>query len=356
MFEEYKNRMKRKGKYLSDALRYNSEVVVNATWMQSTSYRPVIVKRIESGLPVFDEDTDEILDAHFEQKSKYNITGDEVAYWLRFRPRAMQDHPEIAVGSYVSIPDCDGDRETWLIIHVEDDGEQKWLQVLKTNYVYKWIYQGKIYEVLGCQRYASSYNSGVFFGDRTTSIENINGFWCPTNSDTAKIGYDQRFIISDGSREVPICWSVSKIETTIPVGLTKFALSQVSFDPIHDNAELGICNYYDSPITPEVPDLSTELQRAAIITYSGTRPTIKVGGSAKTFTAVFKHEDTTVSKWTVSDENGDISANTNYIIEYVGNQMKIKVAQNYNLIGTVLIVQAIGSDGSTAEVEIEVIG
>ena len=73
MFEEYKNRMKRKGKYLSDALRYNSEVVVNATWMQSTSYRPVIVKRIESGLPVFDEDTDEILDAHFEQKSKYNI-------------------------------------------------------------------------------------------------------------------------------------------------------------------------------------------------------------------------------------------------------------------------------------------
>ena len=44
-----------------------------------------------------------------------------------------------------------------------------------------------------------------------------------------------------------------------------------------------------------------------------------------------------------------------YTIEYVGNQMKLKVAQNYNLIGTVLIVQVIGSDSSTAEVEIEVV-
>ena len=35
--------------------------------------------------------------------------------------------------------------------------------------------------------------------------------------------------------------------------------------------------------------------------------------------------------------------------------MKLKVAQNYNLIGTVLIIQVIGSDSSTAEVEIEVV-
>ena len=80
-----------------------------------------------------------------------------------------------------------------------------------------------------------------------------------------------------------------------------------------------------------------------------------MGGSYKTFTPAFKDESTTVSKWTVSDENGDISGNTNYTIEYIGNQMKLKVAQNYNLIGNVLIVQVIGSDDSTAEVEIEVI-
>ena len=156
MFESYRARMARRGNSLADVLQRQSEAVVNATWMQSVSYRPVMVKHIDSGLPQFDEMVDEILDAHFEQKSKYNITGDEVAYWLRFRPRAMQEHPEIAIGSYVSIPDCEGNREIWLIVHIEDDGEQKWLQVLKTNWVFKWIYQGKIYEVLGCQRYASS--------------------------------------------------------------------------------------------------------------------------------------------------------------------------------------------------------
>lgn len=150
-------------------------------------------------------------------------------------------------------------------------------------------------------------------------------------------------------------YQVSKLEDTQPHGLTAFKFTQETFDPVHDNAELGICNYYDSQITPEVPDTSTELQQTATITYSGTKPTIKVGGSWKTFIPAFKDESTTVFKWTVSDENGDISGNTNYTIEYIGNQMKLKVAQNYNLIGTVLIVQVIGSDSSTAEVEIEVV-
>ena len=58
----------------------------------------------------------------------------------------------------------------------------------------------------------------------------------------------------------------------------------------------------------------------------------------------------------VSDENGDISGDTeNYTIEYNGDKLRLKVALNYNLIGTVLIVQLIGSDGSTAQLSVEVI-
>ena len=186
-------------------------------------------------------------------------------------------------------------------------------------------------------------------------MDNVTSAIVPTNSDTVKISYNQRFIISDPKRYPPIVYQVSKIEDTQPHGLTTFKFTQETFDPVYDSAELGICNYYDSQITPEVPDPSTELQQTATITYSGTKPTIKVGGSYKIFTPAFKDEATTVSKWTVSDENGDISGNTNYTIEYIGNQMKLKVAQNYNLIGTVLIVQVIGSDSSTAEVEIEVV-
>ena len=188
-------------------------------------------------------------------------------------------------------------------------------------------------------------------------MDNVTSAIVPTNSDTVTILYNQRFIISDPKRYPPIVYQVSKIEDTQPHGLTTFKFTQETFDPVHDNAELGICNYFDSPIEPRPSesDSHIELQQTATITYSGTKPTIKVGGNWKTFTPAFKDESTTVSKWTVSDENGDISGNTNYTIEYIGNQMKLKVAQNYNLIGTVLIVQVIGSDSSTAEVEIEVV-
>ena len=153
-------------------------------------------------------------------------------------------------------------------------------------------------------------------------------------------------------------YQVSKLEDTQPHGLTTFKFTQETFDPVHDNAELGICNYFDSPIEPRPSesDSHIELQQNATITYSGVKPTIKVGGSYKIFTPAFKDESATVSKWTVSDENGDISGNTNYTIECIGNQMKLKVAQNYNLIGTVLIVQVIGTDNSTAEIQVEVIG
>lgn len=177
----------------------------------------------------------------------------------------------------------------------------------------------------------------------------------PSNSDSLTIGYNKRFIISDERRYPPIVYQVSKVEDTQPIGLTTFKFTQETFDPTHDNAELMICNYYDSPIEPEVPNIEEELKGTAIITYNGTKPTVKVGGSYKIFTPAFSDETVTVDKWMISDENGDISDNTNYIIERDGDLLKLKAALNYNLIGTVLIVQLIGSDGSVAELSVEVV-
>ncbi len=153
-----------------------------------------------------------------------------------------------------------------------------------------------------------------------------------------------------------MAWTISKYEDTQPIGLIKLKFTQETFDPTHDNAELMLANYYDSQITPEVPDAETELKQTATITYNGTTPTIKVGGSYKIFTPVFSDDSATVDRWTISDENGDISADTeNYTIEYDGQKLKLKVAQNYYLIGKVLIVQTYGSDGSTAELKVEVV-
>ena len=165
------------------------------------------------------------------------------------------------------------------------------------------------------------------------------------------------FMITDPRRSIPLVWSVSKIEDSTPIGITEFKFTQETYSPTLDNKELMLCNYYNSEIIPKVQDTETKLRQVAAITYSGTKPTIKVGGSYKIFTPVFSDETVTVDKWTISDENGDISADTeNYTIKYDGQKLKLKVAQNYLLIKKVLIVQVIGTDKSTAEIKVEVIG
>jgi hypothetical protein len=190
-----------------------------------------------------------------------------------------------------------------------------------------------------------------------TSVVNGNAIaWMATNTDTQLIDHNQRFLISDYGRKTPLCFGVGNIVDTMPIGVTKFILSQQTFDPIHDNAELMLANYYDMAIEPTIPDIEEELFGTASITFSGTKPTVKVGGSYKTFTPVFSVEGTTVAKWLVSDENGDISGNANYTIKHDGELLKLKVTTNYYLIGKVLIVQVIGSDGSTAQLEVEIVG
>lgn len=189
-----------------------------------------------------------------------------------------------------------------------------------------------------------------------TFTDNVTAIWLPTNNDTLTIGYNQRFLISDERRFPPICYQTSKIEDTQPIGLTKLKFTQETYNPSTDNHELMLADYYSSSIIPEVSETETETRKTATISFNGVAATVKVGGSYKVFTPVFSNEFVTVKKWTISDENGDISADTdNYTIQQDGQQLKLKVAQNYSLIKKVLIVQVIGSDNSTAELKVEVV-
>ena len=134
-------------------------------------------------------------------------------------------------------------------------------------------------------------------------------------------------------------------------------MNQSTFNPSADNPELMLADFYVGSVEPSEPDIEEELSGTAAITYSGTTNTIKVGGSVRTFTPVFSGEGVTVTQWLISDENGDITGDMdNYTIEYVDQLLKLRVAQNYYLIGKVLIIQCVGSDGSTAEVQIEIVG
>lgn len=362
MFESFRKRMERNGLDYGEVLRKQSDIVVEATFNQSVSHRKVMVKWINSGLPHFDEWRDELLDAHIEQKSKFNINGDELTYWLRFRPHAHIDHPEIRVGSYVNIPDSDGNYETWLIVHVDDDNEQKWFQILKCNYVFQWIHKGKIYKCLGCERYANSYNSGIFVMEKTINVENIAGAYMPTNDDTDLIEYDQRFMITNGNRDVPICFRISKIILTNPIGVSRFSLAQDQYDPEHDNKELRICNYYDFAIEPESAYEHSPLPEFHITGVNGYK-NIKAGGSGRIFSVDIPDTEECDIMWTLVDGDnvyttGSYENSTttygDYTVITTDRTAKIKVKQNYDLVGRILVLKAKCSDGRFSSIEIEV--
>ena len=358
MYEGFRNRMSRRGSFMGETMRLQSDAIVDATWLNSVAARRVQVKWLDSGLPPTYASADEFddpLDAHFELKSEYSISSGASPYYLTFRPGELMRHPEIKVGSYVCIPNVDNVPEWWMIIFVEDDNELKKSYIMKCNWIFRWVVNGKIYSHLGILRSGSSTREAD--ENSYTTMVNGNGvMWTATNSDTQTLRYGQRLLISDKGRMPPLCYGIGDIVDTRPIGLTKFVLSQNTFDAMHDNAELMLANYYDSNVEPEDSKQDIETSGTVDITYNGTQPTVKVGGSYKVFTAAFSNENVSVDKWLVRDANGDILADTsNYTIEYLDKQMKLKVALNYELIGTVLTIKVIGTDGSVAETRVEVI-
>jgi hypothetical protein len=356
MFDAYKNRIAARGRNMSEMLRMQSNMVIEQTWDRDPNYRQVYVVKVDSGLPEVTVEH-ELIDVKFNVKTYSDIKSDEPSYWMQFRHGEEKRHPEIGIGSYIYMEDEDGEWKWWMIQHLDERPAFRQYQILECNYTFRWIADGKIYSCLGIQRIQQSYNSGSWDGDRFTFVDNITSAILPANNDTFTITYNHRFMITDPRRPTPLVWAVSKIEDSTPIGLITLKFTQETYSPTLDNRELMLCNYYSSEIVPEAPVLEPTFQPTAEITYSGAAPTIKVGGSYKVFTPVFSDESVTVDKWTVSDENGDITADTtNYIIEYDRDKLKLKVAQNYYLIGKVLTVQVIGTDKSTAEISVEVIG
>ena len=353
MFDHYKSRMAHRGANQSEMLRMQSNMVIEQTWDQDPNYRRVYVVKVTRGLPIV-TDKHELIDVKFNVDAYQKVGSDEPAYHLQFRHGAEKRNPEIGVGSYVYMSDEDGEWKWWMIVSLDERPQFRQYAILECNWKFGWVIDGKIYYHLGILRNGSSTREAD--ENSYTSIVNGNMIcWMSTNMETQTIGHDQRFLISDAGRMPPLCYSVATISDSMPIGITRFVMSQNTFDQIHDNADLMLANYYDGSVEPVEPDIAQELSGAATISYSGTKPTIKVGGSAKTFTPVFSVEGTTVAQWLVSDENGNISDNENYTIERDGENLKIKVELNYNLIGTVLIVQLVGDDGSTAELSVEVI-
>lgn len=349
MFEHYKSRMAHRGSNMSEMLRMQSNMVIEQTWDRDPNYRRVYVVKVARGLPIV-TDKHELIDVKFNVDTYQKVGSDEPAYHLQFRHGAEKRNADIGVGSYIYMEDEDGIWKWWMITGLDERPQFRQYTINECNWELGWVLDGKIYHQLGVLRSGS----GDIDDNSYTSIVNgVLSIWLPTTEDSVLIGYNQRFLISDTMRTIPLAWEVSHIEDANPFGITKLKMKQTTFDDAHDSAELMLAGYKSASMEPS--ESMCETTSGVEISYSGTNPTVKVGGSWKVFTPKFNTDGVTVDRWLVSDKDGDISGNTNYTIERDGELLKLKVAQNYNLISTVLTVQVVGTDTSVAELKVEVI-
>jgi hypothetical protein len=338
------------GGYEGEAKRRNAQKIMDASWMRDPATKLVYVKWVDSGLPVIDDDDIPVY-AKYNIKSYHNITGDSIAYLLQFRLEDMRDHPDIKVGSYVSIPNEMDEPEWWLIVHYDDRPQFRQFSILKCTWTYKWVSRvsGRrvIYQCLGAPRKQNSYNSGVWLDYTTQTVENQEVLWLPTNDDTKTILYDTKFLKSSPGRYPPLRWTITKIEDTATEGISKFTLAQDQFDPSKDNIELMIANYYDSHVEPEVLEVEEVPTVSDLeIVYSGS-PAVRAGGGYKKF----------ILKTRVNNELVDITDDIVWSIVFDGNEdkvecitkdnmFKVKCLPFYDLVGKTFVITAESKRGS----------
>jgi hypothetical protein len=178
--------------------------------------------------------------------------------------------------------------------------------------------------------------------------------WLPTNDDTKTILYDTKFLKSSPGRYPALKWSVTKIEDTATEGISKFTLAQTQFDPMRDNAELGIADYWESAVEPEILESEEIITDSDLeITYSGY-PAVRAGGGYKKFTLKERMDNELVDvegdiEWNIYfDGNEDkLSCISN------GNTFKVKCSNDYSLIGKIFTIVAESAyDSQTLIVEV----
>lgn len=173
-------------------------------------------------------------------------------------------------------------------------------------------------------------------------MENQSKLILPYNDCTKTLQYRRRLLISN-NQDNPIAWEVSKIEDTYPPGVLFITLTQDLFDPVKDNKELMVADYYETPVEPQEKD--TAGKKEINITFSG-KPEIKVGGGYKTFS----YEADTTYTWNISGLE-----TSQYNIIETENKIKIKVVNDYNLIGSIVTLSLLQGETIVSTLEVGVV-
>lgn len=449
MYEEFKARMARQGSYMGQAFKNQSDMIMDATFSRDPAYRICYLqekdaifpeqtlngykqaKAVYAGREVYDMDDIrgfERIEAKFLVHTYRSLSANDAEdYYLQFRPLAHGKNKNIRVGAYVFIPNDIGVYELWLIVANDSRPQFPQFYVLQCDFLAKWHideqdatrYEGMrvdtgSYFSWCVGRTQSSYNSGVWQDYVFQTPENQKKLWMPTNMDTNTINYNEHITISNNPLR-RISWEVTKVMNDEPLGITKITLAQQASYDTRDNlswvntttdelSDVDLGNAYDfyeprtnnkAQHTKVLPLDTAEVEQIIgdenIITFSGVKPSLKIGGGYKTFTSdlniagkpywrihyvnndtnictvKFKYNDdelvcdNALKEFVVTDKT-KISFGEQFGIQFKynsekPNELKIKCQSILNMLGGKVIIEAGNSQFTTyASLEVEVEG
>lgn len=223
MLEAYKRRLRVSGNNMSEAIKYNNDKIMDATFTNSINYKKARINNDE-------------VDIRFIPYRNHTISDNSIDYLLQFRPNVT--YP---VGTYVSIPNEQKIYEDWLIVGKSDAVLFPKYNVLKCNYVLKWISDREIKEYKAVLRSHGS-NLGLTGNDFMVVLDGKLSVWLPSTTDVQLIDYKTRFMISSNKNN-PRCYKVEGIEDVLTQGITKLILTRDECG-VYDNVDLMIADYY----------------------------------------------------------------------------------------------------------------
>ena len=347
---------------------------------ENTTKTPIDAKILVSKYGSIDKDAPTLQCQFKPSQKEYFTEEDDLFYMEEYRKKYQLD--DIFVGMYLDVPDKKGIYHRHLICMKDVEQNFQKYFLLPCDYLLQWVqtkadkrYRRSMWCVLKSQ---SSYNSGIWVDNVTSSQQNQELLFIPTNEVSDTIYYvsesdenNQRLIVDIPNYSIdnwtPNTWVVSKVERVNVRGRTKLTLYQKPFNSTTDYIEkdengliIGLWANYFGSVTPTDPSTPTPSSITARI--SASTSTIKVGGSYKNLTAnlyndsnediTTEYSDATIS-WTCSIDDEDWTDKVTWRDGTEFNQKKLKFPSNTSVIGKILSINCeIIKDNLTIESEI----
>ena len=349
---------------------------------ENTTKTPIDAKILVSKYGSIDKDTPTLQCQFKPSQKEYFVDGDDLFYMEKYRTVYHLD--DIFVGMYLDIPDKKGVYHRHLICMKDVEQNFQKYFILPCDYNLQWIqtkadvrYRRNMWCVLKSQ---SSYNSGIWTDNVTSSQQNQELLFIPTNEISDTIYYvsegndnNQRLIVDIPNYSIenwtPNTWVVSKVERVNVKGRTKLTLYQKPFDSNTDYIEkddngiiVGLwANYFSGNSTPTDPVTPSPTPSSITAKISASTSTIKVGGSYKSLIVNLfndSNEDITTEysdaefTWTCSIDDEDWTDKVTWRNGIEFNQMKVKFPSDTSVIGKILSVKCeIATTSETIESE-----